>query len=127
MINVNIVKKYVLIGLGFLSLGLGIVGIVLPILPTTPFLLLASYCFAKGSNKFHTWFIGTKIYKNHLEDFVKTRAMTLKNKLSILGTAFTMLMIAFILNNNSYVRSLIIVLCLIMVYYFKFKIRTIRD
>ncbi|ARC84350.1 hypothetical protein U732_898 [Clostridium argentinense CDC 2741] len=127
MINVNTVKKYVLIGLGFLSLGLGIVGIVLPILPTTPFLLLASYCFAKGSNKFHTWFIGTKIYKNHLEDFVKTRAMTLKNKLSILGTAFTMLIIAFILNNNSYVRSLIIVLCVIMVYYFKFKIRTIRD
>lgn len=127
MINVNTVKKYVLIGLGFLSLGLGIVGIVLPILPTTPFLLLASYCFAKGSNKFHTWFIGTKIYKNHLEDFVKTRAMTLKNKLSILGTAFTMLMIAFILNNNLYVRSLIIVLCIIMTYYFKFKIRTIRD
>ena len=127
MINVNTVKKYVLIGLGFLSLGLGIVGIVLPILPTTPFLLLASYCFAKGSNKFHAWFIATKIYKNHLEDFVKTRAMTLKNKLSILGTAFTMLMITFILNNNLYVRSLIIVLCVIMVYYFKFKIRTIRN
>ncbi|WP_461612635.1 YbaN family protein [Clostridium sp. Marseille-QA1073] len=127
MINVNIVKKYVLIGLGFLSLGLGIVGIVLPILPTTPFLLLSSYCFAKGSNKFHTWFISTKIYKNHLEDFVKTRAMTLKNKLSILCTAFTMLIIAFALNNNPYVRSLIIVLCIIMAYYFKFKIRTIRD
>lgn len=127
MINVNTVKKYVLIGLGFLSLGLGIVGIVLPILPTTPFLLLASYCFAKGSNKFHAWFIATKIYKNHLEGFVKTRAMTLKNKLSILGTAFTMLMITFILNNNLYVRSLIIVLCVIMVYYFKFKIRTIRN
>jgi len=127
MINVNTVKKYVLIGLGFLSLGLGIVGIVLPILPTTPFLLLASYCFAKGSNKFHTWFIATKIYKNHLEDFVKTRAMTLKNKVSILCTAFTMLIIAFILNNNLYVRSLIIVLCIIMAYYFKFKIRTIQD
>ncbi|WP_291578679.1 YbaN family protein [Clostridium sp. UBA6640] len=127
MSKVNVIKKYVLIGLGFLSLGLGIVGIVLPILPTTPFLLLASYCFAKGSNKFHTWFIGTKIYKNHLEDFVKTRAMTLRNKLSILGTAFTMLMIAFILNNNLYIRSLIIVLCAIMAYYFKFKIKTIEN
>lgn len=127
MSKVNVIKKYVLIGLGFLSLGLGIVGIVLPILPTTPFLLLASYCFAKGSNKFHTWFIGTKIYKNHLEDFVKTRAMTLRDKLSILGTAFTMLMIAFILNNNLYIRSLIIVLCVIMAYYFKFKIKTIQN
>lgn len=127
MSKVNVIKKYVLIGLGFLSLGLGIVGIVLPILPTTPFLLLASYCFAKGSNKFHTWFIGTKIYKNHLEDFVKTRAMTLRDKLSILGTAFTMLMITFILNNNLYIRSLIIVLCVIMAYYFKFKIKTIQN
>lgn len=61
--------------LGFAAIGLGAVGVVLPVLPTTPFLLLASFCLAKGSEKFHTWFTGTKLYKNHLDDFVQNRSI----------------------------------------------------
>ena len=61
-------------------MGLGIVGIFLPALPTVPFLLLASFCFSKGSKRFHDWFIQTKLYKNHLENFEKNKSMTLKNK-----------------------------------------------
>ena len=68
--------------LGFAAIGLGAVGVVLPVLPTTPFLLLASFCLAKGSEKFHTWFTGTKLYKNHLDEFVQNRSMTLKTKLA---------------------------------------------
>ena len=70
--------------LGFIFVGIGVIGIAVPILPTTPFLLLASFFFAKGSKKFHDWFMSTKLYKKHLESFVKSRAMTLKSKLSIL-------------------------------------------
>ena len=43
----NRIKKYLYIALGFIALGLGIIGIILPVLPTTPFLLVTSYCFAK--------------------------------------------------------------------------------
>ena len=68
--------------IAFLSLGIGAVGVVLPVLPTTPFLLLASFCFAKGSERFHRWFVGTRLYRNHLDSFVKDRAMTLKTKLA---------------------------------------------
>ena len=74
----------ILIGLGFLSLGVGAVGIVLPLLPSFPFFLLTLVCFAKGSRKFHRWFVATKIYKKYLEPFLKTRAMTNAAKVKVL-------------------------------------------
>ena len=49
--------KYVWIGLGWLFVILGVVGIALPLLPTTPFLLLASICFSRGSQRMHDWLI----------------------------------------------------------------------
>lgn len=52
--------------LGFICVGIGCVGIVLPILPTTPFLLLALVLFARGSRRFHQWFMATGLYKNYL-------------------------------------------------------------
>lgn len=81
---------------GSLAAGIGIVGIFLPILPTTPLLLLAAFCYAKGSRRLDTWFRNTKVYKNHLEEFEKNRAMTLKTKFSILIPASIMLIFAFI-------------------------------
>lgn len=63
--------KIIYVILGFVSMGLGIAGSFLPGLPTVPFLLLASFFFARDSEKFHRWFTQTKIYKNYLEDFEK--------------------------------------------------------
>ena len=60
----NRIKKIIFVIVGVISLLLGIIGTVLPILPTVPFLLLASYCFARGSNKFEVWFKSSKIYKS---------------------------------------------------------------
>lgn len=108
-------------------MGIGIIGIAVPILPTTPFLLLASFFFAKGSKRFHDWFISTKIYKKYLESFVQSRAMTLKNKLSILIPVSCMLIITFIFVGNLHAR---IVLCILFVgkyLYFFTQIRTITE
>ena len=96
--------------LAFLFMGLGIIGVALPILPTAPFLLLAAFFFAKCSQKFHNWFISTKLYKKHLESFVKSKAMTLKSKLSILIPVSIMLIIAFIFVNNLHARIALVVL-----------------
>ena len=117
--------KVVLIILGFISMGIGIVGIVTPILPTTPFLLLASFFFAKGSKRFHDWFISTKIYKKYLESFVKSKAMTLKNKFTILFPVSCMLIITFIFVNNLYARIVLVILFIGKYLYFFTQIRTI--
>ena len=119
--------KVVLIILGFISMGIGIVGIVAPILPTTPFLLLASFFFAKGSKRFHDWFISTKIYKKYLESFVKSKAMTLKNKLTILLPVSLMLIITFIFVNNLHARIVLVILFIGKYLYFFTQIRIITE
>lgn len=119
--------KKLLVLLGFIFIGIGAIGIILPILPTTPFLLLATFCFAKGSKKFHKWFISTKIYKKYLDSFVQNKAMTIKMKLSILISASAMLIAAFIFAGNLYIRISIGTLIAIKYYYFIFRIKTIDN
>ena len=67
----NKMKRYMYIAAGIISVVLGSIGVVLPVLPTTPFLLLASFCFAKGSKRFDDWFKSTRLYKKHLESLLK--------------------------------------------------------
>ena len=114
--------RILFICLGFLFVGIGAVGIVVPILPTTPFLLLASFFFAKGSKKFHDWFMSTKLYKKHLESFVKSKTMTLKSKLSILIPVTIMLSIAFIFINHLHARIALVVVLLIKYIYISLHI-----
>ena len=121
----NKVKKYFYITLGFITLGLGLIGVILPILPTTPFLLVTSVCFAKGSERFHSWFTNTNIYKKHLESFVKERAMTLKQKVVLLSFVNFMLAFPLILVDVLPMRITIIVLIIIKLYYFIFRVKTI--
>ena len=119
--------RFVWLVLAFFCFGLGAVGVILPILPTTPFLLLASFCFAKGSDRFHRWFCGTKLYQKHLDSFVKERAMTLKTKLCILLPASAMLILAFLMMQNLPGRIVIVCLIIFKYVYFFTKIKTIRS
>ncbi|WP_264760458.1 DUF454 family protein [Neobacillus rhizosphaerae] len=111
---------------GFIALGLGILGIILPLLPTTPLLLLASFCFVRGSERFERWFKGTKIYQRHLDSFVRERAMTLKQKLTILLLADVMIALPFILIDSFFVRIILLLVIFYKYYYFFSKIKTVR-
>lgn len=78
--------RAVLIAAGCLCVALGAVGVALPILPTTPFLLAAAFCFAKSSDRLNRWFRSTRLYKSHLETVRCGEGMTWPAKLRIMAT-----------------------------------------
>lgn len=118
--------KYTYILIGLIAFLLGAAGVFLPVLPTTPFLLLASFCFAKGSKRFNDWFVNTSIYKKHLDSFVKQRAMTLKQKICILAFADFMIAFPMILLESIHIKIFLGLLVTYKFYYFIFKIKTIK-
>ncbi len=118
--------KIVLILLGCLGLVLGVIGAILPLLPAFPFLLLAAVCFAKSSEKLHSWFISTKLYRDNLESYVKGRGMTWKTKLRIMLVVTATMAFGFAMMGRVPVGRIILA-CVwaLHILYFIFGIRTI--
>ncbi|KOR23851.1 MULTISPECIES: YbaN family protein [unclassified Clostridium] len=120
------IKKVLLLIIGFISLGLGAIGIFLPMLPTVPFLLLSSFCFIKSSKKISEWFENTNIYKKHVISFKENKAMTLKTKLSILIPVYIMLITLFFMKDILAMRIIIVILLVVKTIVF-IKIKTIKE
>ncbi len=75
------VKRRLLIGAGTLCTGLGIIGIVVPILPTTPFLLLAAACYMRSSERFYQWLINNRIFGAYVRNYIEGRGMPIRIKI----------------------------------------------
>lgn len=118
--------KFIYLAVGFISFALGCVGIALPVLPTTPFLLLAAVCFARGSRRIDQWFRQTSVYQKYLEGFIEKREMERKTKVIILAFASTFLLAAFFMMENLYGRTCILGLILLKYYYFTCKVKTVK-
>lgn len=88
--------KYLLIALGWVFLGLGTVGLFLPVLPTTPFVLLAAACFLRSSEKLHAWLLSHPRFGSHIADYMEGKGLTQRTKavavatlwMSVLASAF---------------------------------------
>ena len=79
---------------GALAVLLGILGIFLPLLPTTPFLLLASWCFARGSTRLHRWLLSHPVFGEYLRNFEAGRGSPLKAKIVATVLLWTSLLMA---------------------------------
>lgn len=124
------IKRIAFVGLGCVSLALAVIGVVLPILPTVPFLALAAFCFAKSSDRLNNWLINTKFYQNNLADFKAGKGMTVKTKTRILVTVTLVMAVGLIamLIKGVIVGSIILsVVWLGHIYYFGFKVKTLEE
>ena len=122
------IKRAILVTVGCMTLGLGCVGIVLPIPPIVPFFLITRYCFSASNERLHRWFIGTKLYKNHLESYVQKRGMTMKTKLTIIGMVTALMTVGFILMSKAPVGRIVLsVVWMCHLAYFLLVVKTIRN
>lgn len=122
------IKRLIYLILGCICLGVGCIGIVLPILPTVPFFLVTVFCFANSSQKLHNWFINTKIYKKHLESFVKKKGMTIRTKATIITSVTLLMGLGFILMSKVPIgRIILAVVWICHIIYFVFGVKTLKE
>ena len=75
-------QRHLWTALGALALGLGVIGIVAPLLPTTPFLILAAFLFSRGSHRLHTWLVNHRHFGRSIRNWREHRAISTQGKLS---------------------------------------------
>ena len=107
-------KKLAYLALGTVSLALGIIGIILPILPTTPFILLTAYCYYRGSPRFHTWLVSHPKLGPIVEEYSDGHGMTKRSKQkAILMTWAAVLVTSVFILDTFQLRALVIGLAVI--------------
>ena len=120
----GIMKKILYIMIGCISLGLGIIGVILPILPTVPFVLLAAFCFARSSERLNGWFKNTKLYR---ENNIKN-GMTKQAKVRIMCSVTLLMSIGFIMMGLKDIVVGNIVLLIVWIFhmaYLTFGVKTV--
>jgi uncharacterized membrane protein YbaN (DUF454 family) len=102
------VKKYLLILAGSISLVLGIIGIVIPVLPTTPFLLLAAFCYLRSSKRLYYWMLNNRVFGPYLYNYLTYRAIKRSVKVVTLTILWLTLTISIVLVSNVYLRIFLV-------------------
>lgn len=109
-------KFLFLIG-GCLSLFAGVIGIILPIVPTTPFLLLSGFCFAKSSKKFETRLRETKLYQFYVADYAESKVISADRKKKIIWQIYLLMGISIWLAPLIWIRVGLVCLTIFITYY----------
>jgi uncharacterized membrane protein YbaN (DUF454 family) len=123
----NLLIRKLLIAAGTFFVVLGIIGVFLPILPTTPFLLLAAWCYARSSKRFYKWLIYNKWFGSYIKNYREGRGIPFKVKvLSITFLWITILFSVFLIVTNLWIRLILIIIAIVVTIHI-ITIRTFKD
>ena len=111
---------------GTLFVGLGVLGIFLPLLPTTPFLLLAAACYARGSKRFYDWLLNNRWFGNYIRDYREKKRIPLRIKIGSVSLLWAAIMVSALLVVHILLVKIILILIAIGVTVHILSIRTLR-
>lgn len=113
--NSSVAPLYVV--LGFLALAVGVLGAFLPMLPTTPFILLAGYFFSRSNRRLHNWLLSTRLFGKIIKDWERHQIIPFRAKLLALLGVIVGLTLTFLRTESWVVRGIFIAVCTYGVFY----------
>ena len=122
----NSIKKALLVSSGTLSLGIGFVGIFIPLLPTTPFLLLAAACYIRGSKKSYNWLIKNKWFGEYIINYQERRGIPFKIKIITILILWLTISVSIIMYLSNLIIQIILFIIAIAVTIHLIKIKTLK-
>lgn len=115
-------KKIIYMILGFLCLALGVIGIILPILPTTPLLLLCAFFFVRSSNKLYQWLLNNKLLGHYIYNYINYKAIPKRAKISAFILLWTGIILSTILIDKMIVYIILpSIALLVSIYIYRLK------
>ena len=120
-------RKWVLIIIGSFFTGIGILGIFLPLLPTTPFLLLAAACYIRSSERFYNWLINNKWLGNYIKNYLEGKGVSLKAKVFSISFLWITIGYSAVFVVNIFSIRVILILIAIGVTIHLLSIRTLKQ
>jgi uncharacterized membrane protein YbaN (DUF454 family) len=119
--------KYLLIAIGTLSVALGFLGIFLPVLPTTPFLLLAAACYIRSSERFYCWLINNRYCGKYIRDYREKKGIPLKLKIYVISLLWITILASIIFIIDLPVIRILLIVIAVGVTIHLTTIKTIRE
>ena len=112
---------------GTLLVGLGIIGILIPVLPTTPFLLLAAACYARSSQRFYHWLLNNRWFGNYIKNYIQRKGVPLKVKILAITWLWITIGCSVIFVVQAFLVRLILILIAVGVSIHIFSVRTLKE
>lgn len=121
------VRNWILIGIGSLSVALGILGVLLPVLPTTPFLLLAAACYIRSSDRFYHWLITNRWFGAYIKNYREGYGIPKSTKIVVISLLWLTIGFSAIVVVPALIGKIMLVIIAIGVTYHIVKVKTLRE
>lgn len=120
-------KRYLLLGIGWICFGVGALGVVIPVLPTTPLMLAAAFLFARCSPRLSAWMRQTKLYRSYVEPFKESGGISTAKKTRILAVSLTVLAVSAAVTRKPLAWAILACVAVFLIYLVLFRIPTVNE